>query len=223
MNERFYHQPEMYYSPDKLVRSYGVPAPTPASCITRSARSRCPRKTRSSPIRSIPSPRVSICATTNKNGSMPLPSCSRTIPSALRKFMEGDMTLFSVQPIQPARRLLGAVAVRSARRGFRGPAAIDRLSANRSLAANLCMHSIPTTNGTNFFSSGLRQKVDQLMDILYAGGVNNPMDSIEQISYLLFLRLLTEKDETARGARQEIQAHLFGQMGTVSRGAISSR
>ena len=51
-------------------------------------------------------------------------------------------------------------------------------------------------NGTNFFSSGLRQKVDRMMDILYAGGVNNPMDSIEQISYLLFLRLLTEKDET---------------------------
>jgi type I restriction enzyme M protein len=49
-------------------------------------------------------------------------------------------------------------------------------------------------NGGNFFSSGLRQKVDQLMNILWAGGVNNPMDSIEQISYLLFLRLLTEKD-----------------------------
>ncbi len=49
--------------------------------------------------------------------------------------------------------------------------------------------------GSNFFSSGLRQKVDQLMDILYSGGVNNPMDSIEQISYLLFLRLLSEKDE----------------------------
>src|SRR5437870_13828149 len=60
---------------------------------------------------------------------------------------------------------------------------------------------VKTTNGekpvnSNFFSSGLRQKVDQLMDILYAGGVNNPMDSIEQISYLLFIRLLTEKDET---------------------------
>jgi type I restriction enzyme M protein len=51
------------------------------------------------------------------------------------------------------------------------------------------------TNG-NFFSNGLRQKVDQLMNILWAGGVNNPMDAIEQISYLLFLRLLTEKDET---------------------------
>jgi type I restriction enzyme M protein len=57
------------------------------------------------------------------------------------------------------------------------------------------MNVITKTNGANFFSSGLRQKVDQLMDILYSGGVNNPMDSIEQISYLLFLRLLTEKDE----------------------------
>jgi len=34
------------------------------------------------------------------------------------------------------------------------------------------------------------------MNILWAGGVNNPMDSIEQCSYLIFLRLLTEKDET---------------------------
>ena len=51
-------------------------------------------------------------------------------------------------------------------------------------------------NGTNFFASGLRQKVDRMMDVLWAGGVNNPMDSIEQISYLLFLRLLSEKDET---------------------------
>lgn len=29
MNERFYHQPSMFYSPDKLVVSYGIPAPTP--------------------------------------------------------------------------------------------------------------------------------------------------------------------------------------------------
>jgi type I restriction enzyme M protein len=49
--------------------------------------------------------------------------------------------------------------------------------------------------GYNFTSSGLRQKVDVWFDILWAGGVNNPMDAIEQISYLLFLRLLWEKDE----------------------------
>jgi hypothetical protein len=30
MQERFYHKPEMYYSPDKLIVAYGVPAPTPA-------------------------------------------------------------------------------------------------------------------------------------------------------------------------------------------------
>src|SRR3989440_4141347 len=50
---------------------------------------------------------------------------------------------------------------------------------------------------SNFFSSGLRQKVDQLMNVLWAGGVNNPMDSIEQLSYLIFLRLLSERDEQA--------------------------
>jgi type I restriction enzyme M protein len=58
------------------------------------------------------------------------------------------------------------------------------------------------TNGSgngssNFFSSGLRQKIDQLMNVLWSGGVNNPMDSIEQLSYLIFLRLLSERDEQA--------------------------
>ena len=47
----------------------------------------------------------------------------------------------------------------------------------------------------NFFSSGLRRDIDQLMDVLWSGGLNNPMDAIEQMSYLVFLRLLTEKDE----------------------------
>lgn len=50
---------------------------------------------------------------------------------------------------------------------------------------------------TSFFSSGLRQKVDQLMNTLWAGGVNNPMESIEQLSYLIFLRLLSERDDQA--------------------------
>jgi type I restriction enzyme M protein len=53
------------------------------------------------------------------------------------------------------------------------------------------------SSNSNFFSSGLRQKVDHLMNILWAGGVNNPMDSIEQLSYLIFLRLLSERDEQA--------------------------
>lgn len=55
--------------------------------------------------------------------------------------------------------------------------------------------TVNRSNISNFFSSGLRQKIDQLMNIMWAGGVNNPMDSIEQISYFIFLRLLSERDE----------------------------
>lgn len=51
------------------------------------------------------------------------------------------------------------------------------------------------TPNDNFFSSGTRAKVDRWMDVLWSGGVNNPMDSIEQLSYLLFLRLLSERDD----------------------------
>lgn len=45
------------------------------------------------------------------------------------------------------------------------------------------------------FTNGLRTQVDRLMDELWAGGVNNPMTAIEQISYLMFLKSLTERDE----------------------------
>ncbi|MBM4136499.1 MAG: SAM-dependent DNA methyltransferase [Nitrospira sp.] len=48
---------------------------------------------------------------------------------------------------------------------------------------------------TNFVNSDLKQKVIQLMNELWAGGVNNPMTAIEQISYLMFLKSLTEMDE----------------------------
>ena len=41
----------------------------------------------------------------------------------------------------------------------------------------------------------LRRKLDRITNILWAGGVTNPVTYIEQISYLLFLRLLSEKDD----------------------------
>jgi len=47
----------------------------------------------------------------------------------------------------------------------------------------------------NFVNSDLKQKADQLMDELWSGGVNIPTTSIEQISYLMFLKSLTEMDE----------------------------
>ena len=64
---------------------------------------------------------------------------------------------------------------------------------------------------SNFFSSGLRQKVDQLMNVLWAGGVNNPMDSIEQLSYLVFLRLLSDRDEQAAHIEKGFQRIFSGE------------
>jgi type I restriction enzyme M protein len=71
--------------------------------------------------------------------------------------------------------------------------------------------NLSQSNGSNFFTSGLRQKVDQLMNVLWAGGVNNPMDSIEQLSYLIFLRLLSERDEQATLIEKDYQRIFSGE------------
>ena len=72
-------------------------------------------------------------------------------------------------------------------------------------------------NGT-FQSSGLRQKIDQLMNILFAGGVNNPMDSIEQLSYLIFLRLLSERDDQLSALGQNYKRLFSGEWAKFSWG-----
>ena len=41
----------------------------------------------------------------------------------------------------------------------------------------------------------LRNKLDHITDILWAGGVTNPVTYIEQISYLIFLKLLDEEEQ----------------------------
>jgi len=47
-----------------------------------------------------------------------------------------------------------------------------------------------------FINSDLRQTVDRIMNELFSGGVNNPMTAIEQLSYFMFLKSLTEYDTT---------------------------
>ncbi len=47
-----------------------------------------------------------------------------------------------------------------------------------------------------FVNSDLKQTVDRIMNELFSGGVNNPMTAIEQISYFMFLKSLTEYDTT---------------------------
>jgi type I restriction enzyme M protein len=49
----------------------------------------------------------------------------------------------------------------------------------------------------------LRSKVDSLWDKLWSGGLSNPLDAIEQLSYLLFLKQLDEREQDSeRRARR---------------------
>ena len=95
MNERFYHRPEMYYSPDKLIRSYGVPAPTPAFVYNAVGKKPLPTKD------AIVADTVdSIAARFNLryNEQKWLDATSQLLaddPQALQKFVAGDMTLFT--------------------------------------------------------------------------------------------------------------------------------
>src|SRR5262249_44511553 len=54
----------------------------------------------------------------------------------------------------------------------------------------------------------LRTQVDGLWDKLWSGGLSNPLDAIEQLSYLLFLkRLDDEENRQAKMARLRGQAY----------------
>ena len=54
----------------------------------------------------------------------------------------------------------------------------------------------------------LRRKLDRITDILWAGGVSNPITYIEQISYLIYLKLLDEEE-----ANREIRARMGVRVG----------
>ena len=54
----------------------------------------------------------------------------------------------------------------------------------------------------------LRRKLNRITDILWAGGVTNPVTYIEQISYLIYLKLLDEEESS-----RELKARLLGQGG----------
>src|ERR1700758_3314664 len=43
--------------------------------------------------------------------------------------------------------------------------------------------------------AALRSKVDALWDKLWTGGLVNPLDAIEQLSFLLFLKRLDEREQ----------------------------
>jgi hypothetical protein len=108
VNERFYNRPEMYYSPDKLVVSYGVPASTPA--FVYNAVGRRPLPTRDAIVGDTVD---SIAARFNLryNEQKWLDATAQLIAEdsiSLRKFIEGDMTIFGASQFN---RLGGVAAL----------------------------------------------------------------------------------------------------------------
>jgi type I restriction enzyme R subunit len=95
VNERFFHRPRMFYSQDKLVTSYGVPAPTPA--FIYNAVGKRPLPTKDDIIADVVD---SIAARFNLryNEQKWLDATTQLLvedPDARRRFMSGDMTIFT--------------------------------------------------------------------------------------------------------------------------------
>ncbi len=95
VNERFYHRPKMFYSPDKLVLSYGVPATTPA--FVYGAVGKRPLPTRDAIVADTVD---SISARFNLryNEQKWLDTTTQLLAedgAALRRFIAGDITLFT--------------------------------------------------------------------------------------------------------------------------------
>jgi type I restriction enzyme M protein len=57
----------------------------------------------------------------------------------------------------------------------------------------------------------IRRRLDRITDILWAGGVTNPVTYIEQISYLIFLRLLDDEE-----SERELRSRVSGNGNTTS-------
>jgi hypothetical protein len=95
ITERFYHRPEMFYSPDKLILSYGVPATT--SAFVYNAVGRRPLPTREEIVTDTVD---SIAARFNLryNEEKWVDAIAQLLlddPAALRRFITGDATLFT--------------------------------------------------------------------------------------------------------------------------------
>ena len=108
MNEQFYHRPTMYYSPDKLILSYGVPASTPA--FVYNAVGQRPLPTRDAIVTDAVD---SIAARFNLryNEQKWLDATAQLIAedsTSLHKFMDGDMTIFNASQFN---RLGGVAAL----------------------------------------------------------------------------------------------------------------
>lgn len=108
VNEGFYYRPEMFYSPDKLVISYGVPASTPAFVYNAVGRKPLPTRDAivSDTVDSIAA-RFNLRYNEQKWGDATAQLIAED-SNSLRKFMDGDVTIFNASQFN---RLGGVAAL----------------------------------------------------------------------------------------------------------------
>jgi hypothetical protein len=101
VTEKFYNHPKMYYSPDKLILSYGVPATTPAFVYNAVGRKPLPTKETiiADTVDSIAA-RFNLRYTEQKWVDATAQLLAED-PAALRKFMQGDPTVFTAGQFIP--------------------------------------------------------------------------------------------------------------------------
>ena len=73
--------------------------------------------------------------------------------------------------------------------------------------------ALPTLGDSRMLTGQLRSQIDRIWDAFWSGGISNPLEVIEQITYLLFLRRLDdlqilEENKAARLA-QPIERRIF--------------
>ena len=65
-------------------------------------------------------------------------------------------------------------------------------------------------------TGAIKNKVDKIWTDIWAGGITNPLTVIEQLTYLMFIRSLDEKElatEDFENMAGEKMEHIFGKLG----------
>jgi len=82
-----------------------------------------------------------------------------------------------------------------------------RRSGNGSAEASPQPTIAPATTAASVLTGDLRNKVDQVWDAFWSGGISNPLEVLEQLTYLLFIRRLDEMEKLEERLRHHDAAH----------------
>ena len=63
--------------------------------------------------------------------------------------------------------------------------------------------------GENMITGEIKNKVDRMWEYFWTGGLTNPVDVIEQLTYLIFMKRLDQEEERKEREKNEIGS-IFG-------------